>query len=113
MSAHGSRAPTGFRARPEARWALWAGVAGALATAALLVKAILDSGGSEAAVGYLLVPFMAAVAAIPSGIWGAALGHVVLRLRGVVGEPWIVFWTAVIAAAALPAVIGYELWRRW
>src|SRR5262245_1850377 len=87
--SNSSREPTGFRARPEARWALWAGVAGALATAVWVVKAILRTGGTDATVGYLLVPFIAAIAAIPCGIWGAALGHVVLRLRGVVREPWI------------------------
>ena len=76
MSADPSREPTGLRARPEAPWALWAGVAGALAAAALSVKAILGSGGADAAAGYLLVPFIAAIAAIPCGIWGAALGHV-------------------------------------
>jgi hypothetical protein len=104
-------AGTGWRARPEAHWALWAGVAGALAAAALSVKAILASAGSTAAIGFLFVPFVAAIAAIPVGIWGAALGHVVLRLSGAVGEPWIVFWTALVAAAALPAAVGYEVWR--
>jgi hypothetical protein len=74
------------------------------------VKAILAYAGFPAAIGFLLVPFVAAIAAIPAGIWGAALGHVVLRLRGAVDEPWIVFWAALVAAAALPAVIGYEVW---
>ena len=106
----GERA-TGFRGRPEARWALWAGVVGALAAAAVSVKAILDSASANAVLGFLLVPFIAAIAAIPFGIWGAALGHVVMRLRGVVGEPPIVFWVALVAAAALPAAVGYEVWR--
>lgn len=33
-------------------------------------------------------------AAVPVGIWGAALGHVVLHLRGQAAEPKIVFWVA-------------------
>ena len=112
MSAEDPHARPGFAARPEARWALWAGLAGALAAAVLSVKAILGSAGPAATAGYLLVPFIAAIVAIPCGIWGAALGHVVLRLRGVVGEPWIVFWVALVAAAAVPAAIGYELLRK-
>ena len=69
------------------------------------------SASSNAVLGFLLVPFIAAIAAIPFGIWGTALGHVVMRLRGVVGEPPIVFWVALVAAAALPAAVGYEVWR--
>jgi hypothetical protein len=97
--------------RPEARWALWTGVAGALATAALSTKMILSHGSSTAGLGFIFLPLVAAAAAVPIGIWGAALGHVVLHLRGRAPEPKIVFWVALVATASLPVVIGFEIWK--
>ena len=97
--------------RSEARWALWAGVAGALATAGLSAKMILSHGSSTAALGFIFLPLVAAAAAVPVGIWGAALGHVALHLRGRAAEPKIVFWIAVLAAGSLPATVGYEVWK--
>lgn len=85
--------------RPEARWALWAGIAGALIAAAVQTKAILSSADSSAAVGFIFVPLIAILAAMAAGVWGLALGHVVARLRGQVHEPWIVFAAAVVALA--------------
>ncbi len=85
--------------RPEARWALWTGIAGALATAVLSTKMILSHGSSTAGLGFIFLPLVAAAAAVPIGIWGAALGHVVLHLRGRAPEPKIVFWVALVAAA--------------
>lgn len=98
--------------RPEARWALWAGIFGAAATAALGTGLILSRGG-DAAFSFVLLPLAAAAVAVPVGVWGAALGHVVEHLRGRAAEPRIVFWAALAAAAALPAVVAYEAWRRW
>ncbi len=95
--------------RPEARWALWAGIAGALATAVLSARMILAHASAGAGLGFVLVPLVAAAAAVPLGIWGAALGHVVEHLRGRAREPKIVFWVALFAAAALPATLGYEI----
>lgn len=97
--------------RTEARWALWTGVAGALATAALSVKMILSHGSSTAALGFIFVPLIAAAAAVPLGIWGAALGHVVAHLRGRAAEPKIVFWVALVAAASLPLAACTEIWK--
>lgn len=97
--------------RSEARWALWAGVVGALATAALAAKMILSHGTSSAALGFIFLPLVAAAAAVPIGIWGAAVGHVVLHLRGRAAEPKILFWVALAAAASLPAAVGSEIWR--
>ena len=97
--------------RSEARWALWAGIVGALATTALSTRMILSPGGPTAALGFIFVPLIAVAAAIPIGIWGAAVGHVVLHLRGRAAEPRILFWVALVAAASLPAVAAYETWR--
>ena len=97
--------------RSEARWALWAGIVGALATAALAAKMILSHGTSSAALGFIFLPLVAAAAAVPIGIWGAAVGHVVLHLRGRAAEPKILFWVALVAAASLPAAVGSEIWR--
>ena len=97
--------------RPEARWALWSGICGALAMAALGTMMILSHGSSTAGLGFIFLPLVAAAAAVPVAIWGAALGHVVLHLRGRAPEPRIVFWVAVVAAASLPATIAYEVWR--
>jgi hypothetical protein len=66
----------------------------------------------DAALGYLFVPLLAAACAAAAGIWGAALGHVVLQLRGKVHEPRAVFVAALIAALVLPVAVIYELWRR-
>jgi hypothetical protein len=97
--------------RSEARWALWSGVAGFFATAALSTKMILSHGSSTAALGFVLVPFVAGAAAVPIGVWGAALGHVVAHLRGRAPEPKVVFWVAVVAAASLPLTVCYEVWK--
>jgi hypothetical protein len=97
--------------RPEARWALWAGIVGALLTAALGAKMILSQGGSSAGLGFVFLPLVAAAAAVPVGIWGAALGHVVLHLRGRATEPRLLFWAALFAAGSLPGVIAAEIWH--
>jgi hypothetical protein len=98
-------------ARSEARWALWAGVAGAVATGALGTKLILAHGSPVAGLGFVFLPLVAAAAAVPVAIWGAAVGHVVAHLRGRAAEPKIVLWAALAASASLPAVLGYETWR--
>ena len=97
--------------RAEARWALWAGIVGALATGALAMRMIFTHGAASAALGFVLLPLVAATAAVPVGIWGAALGHVVLHLRGRSSEPKILFWVALAATLSLPAVVGSEIWR--
>lgn len=100
-----------LRNRPEAPWALWSGIAGALAVAALSVKAIHSSGSSTAALGYIYLPLVAALAAIPIGLWGMALGHAVLWLRGAVQSPPMVFVAALLVAASLPVFVAYEVQR--
>jgi hypothetical protein len=109
MSEAATQDQSRWVARPEASWALWAGIAGALAAAALSVKGILSSGSSTAALGFLAVPFIAAVAAVLTGIWGAALGHAVLHMRGRVYSPRPVLIAALLAAASLPLALGYEI----
>jgi len=100
-----------LRERPEAPWALWSGIAGALAVAALSVKAIHSSGTPAAALGYVYLPLVAVLAAIPVGLWGLALGHAVLRMRGRVQSPPMVFVAALLVAAALPAFVAFEVRR--
>ena len=87
--------------RPEARWALWAGIVGALAAAGVSTWRIFAEGSAAAGLSFIFVPLVAAIAALPAGVWGAALGHVVLHLRGRAEEPKIVFWAA-LAATVLP-----------
>jgi hypothetical protein len=100
-----------IRSRPEARWALWSGIAGALATAALSIKGIFASGSSTAALGFIYLPLVAALGAIPVAAWGAALGHVVLRWRGKLQSPPLVLVAAIAVAAALPALVIVEVDR--
>jgi hypothetical protein len=98
--------------RPEAPWALWTGIAGGLAAAIVSVMGILKSGSSTAAIGFIFVPFVAAIAAIPAGIWGLALGHVWLHQRGVRHSSHPALLAAAwVFALAVPAVIGWETWR--
>jgi hypothetical protein len=98
--------------RPEARWAMWAGIVGALATAGWSSYKIFAQGTAAAGLSFVFVPLAAALAAVPAGVWGAALGHVVLHLRGRAQEPKLVFWSAVVAALMPPAVLAWELLRR-
>ena len=98
--------------RPEARWAFWAGIIGAAATAALSSYRILAQGSAAAGLAFVLVPLAAIAVAVPAAVWGAALGHVALHLRGRASEPRAVFWAALMAAAAPPAVLAWELLRR-
>ena len=98
-------------ARPEAPWALWAGSAGGLAAAAVSVHAILGSGSSTAAIGFIFVPFIAIAAMLPAAMWGLALGCVWLSLRGSQRYLRPVLMAAWVFALAVPAVAGWEIWR--
>ena len=100
-----------MRGRPEAPWALWAGIAGALAVAALSMMSIRASGSPTAAFSYVTLPIVATLAAVPIALWGAALGHAILRLQGAVESPRSVFLAALVVAAALPAIVLYEVQR--
>jgi len=99
--------------RPEARWALWTGIAGALVMAVVSTVMILSHETPASAFGFIFVPLIAALAAVPVALWGAALGHVVLHLQGRAPEPKAVFWAALVAALAVPATAVYELWKRF
>ena len=61
-------------ARPEARFALVGGIAGALLAAGISIKAIFGSASSTAAIGFVFVPFIMAAAMAFFGVWGLALG---------------------------------------
>jgi hypothetical protein len=98
--------------RPEARWALWSGVAAALATMVIATYMIFAERSAAAALSFVFVPLVAAIVAVPAAVWGAALGHVVEHLRGRAAEPKIVFWSALIAAVLPPAILAWELLRR-
>jgi len=98
-------------ARPEARFALWSGLAGAIAAAAVSVKSILASASSTAALGFLFVPLVAAAVAVPCGIWGLALGYVGLHVRGAQRGIPAIFALAVFLTLAAPAVLAWEIWR--
>jgi hypothetical protein len=99
--------------RPEARWALWSGISAALTMFVVSSVMILADESSAAAFGFIFIPLVAAVAAIPVAVWGAAVGHVVLHLQGRAPEPKVVFWVALVAALSMPAVLAYELWNRF
>ena len=98
--------------RAEARWAMWTGIAGALTMAVVATAMILSHESAMAAFGFIFVPLVAAAAAVPLAVWGAALGHVVLHLQGRAPEPKVIFWAALAAAVSIPAVLAYELWSR-
>jgi hypothetical protein len=99
--------------RPEARWALWCGITAAATMFVVSTVMILADPSSSAAFGFIFVPLIAAVAAVPVAVWGAAVGHVVLHLQGRAPEPKLVFWSALVAALSMPAVLGYEVWSRF
>jgi hypothetical protein len=98
-------------ARPEAPWALWSGVASGIVATGLSAKAILGSGSSTAAVGFIFVPFIAIAAMVAGGIWGLAAGCVWLALRGAQRYAPGLLAAAAVFALAVPAGIGWECWR--
>ncbi len=104
-------APVKFSARPEAQWALWTGIAGGLAAAAVSVYAIFRSGSSTAAIGFIFVPFISVLAMLPAAVWGVALGCVWLSLRGARRYLPPVLIAAWVFALAVPAVAAWEVWR--
>ncbi|MSQ54342.1 MAG: hypothetical protein EXR31_03130 [Betaproteobacteria bacterium] len=97
--------------RPELPWAMWAGIAGALATTAISVTGIMSSGSSTAAIGFIFVPFVAIAAAVPSAVWGLALGYIAAHLRGARRPVRAVLVTAWVVALAVPAVIGWQVYE--
>ena len=93
--------------RPEARWALGAGIAGGVIATVVQARAIFSSADASAVVGFVFVPLVAILVAVAAGIWGLALGHVVARLRGEVNDPWHVF-AAALAALALGVLAAFS-----
>jgi hypothetical protein len=102
---------TSILARPETRWALWTGLLGALVASAVTVKGIFSSASSTAPLGFIFLPFVAAACAVPAGIWGIALGHVVLVLAGRTQTLRPLFIVALAAALALPCALAYYVWH--
>ncbi|MBI3375320.1 MAG: hypothetical protein HY017_26675 [Betaproteobacteria bacterium] len=98
-------------ARPEARFALVAGIVGGIASAAISVQGIFSSANSTAAIGFLFVPFIAAAAMAATGIWGLALGCVWHALRGTQQYFRAVLLLAWVLAIGGPAAVGWEVWR--
>ena len=103
--------PGSLAARPEARFALLAGVAGALAAAAISTKEILSSASSTAALGFIFVPLVAALAAVPAGLWGFALGCVWFSVTGRQQYFRAVLLMAWLVALGGPAALGWQVWR--
>jgi hypothetical protein len=108
--AEGEERPK-LSSRPEAPWGMWAGIAGGVVAAGLSVKGILASGTSAAAYTYVFIPFIAIAAMLPSAVWGLAVGCVWLSLRGAQRYPLLMLAAAWVFALAVPAAIGWELWR--
>ena len=92
-------------------WAFWAGVGGALAAAVISVKGILSSASSTAAIGFIFLPFVAIAAAVPSGIWGLAVGYLVACRRGLRQAVRPVLVMAWVVALAAPAMVSWEVYR--
>ena len=97
-------------ARPEARFALVAGIGGGLLAALISVKAIFASGSSTAAIGFVFVPFIMMAAMVLAGAWGLALGCVWYALRGERRYYGVVLAMAWAFAAAVPAYAGWQVW---
>ena len=98
-------------ARPESRFAVVTGLIGGLTAVAISVKGIFGSASSTAAIGFLLVPFIAAAAMALSGVWGLALGTVWHALRGTQRYYRAVLLLAWIVTLSLPAVTGWKVWE--
>ena len=99
----------GLRGRPELPWALWTGALGALAVTAQLGKGIHSLGGPVAPIDYLVLPLIALAGTILAALWGAALGHALLRMRGAIESPLPLFATAFAVATAAPIYLVDEL----
>ena len=95
-------------ARPEARFALIAGIVGGLAAAAISVGAIFESASSTAGIGFVFVPFIMTGAMVFTGVWGLALGCVWNAARGTQS-----YYRAVLlmAWALTLGVPGYTAWQ--
>ena len=108
---HGDLAREPISARPESRFAVFAGVIGGLAATAISVKGILGSASSTAAIGFLLVPFIAAAAMALAGVWGLALGTVWHALRGTKQYFRAVLLMAWVVTLSMPGVAGWKVWE--
>lgn len=97
--------------RPEARFALVAGIAGGIFASVVSVKGIFASASSTAAIGFLFIPFIAAAAMVIAGVWGLALGCVWYAVRGRRQYFRAVLLLAWVFALGGPAAAGWEVWR--
>ena len=98
-------------ARPESRFAMIAGIAGALLAAVISVKAIIGSASSTAAIGFVFVPFVMIAAMVFTGIWGLALGCVWYALRGRRSYLRPVLLLAWVMALGVPTYAGWQVWQ--
>jgi hypothetical protein len=91
------------------RWALWAGLSGGFVPAAVTLYQVDLSADAQAALVYLVVPFIFIAGALVMGIWGLATGTVVAHLRGSAQAMRPVLAMAWVVAVAVPAVIAWNL----
>ena len=93
-----------FSARPEARFALATGVAGALIAVALTVAETLQAPGPASAAAYIYLPFVAICTGVLAGVWGIALGCVWCSVTGKRNYFRAVLLLAWFLVLAFPAV---------
>ncbi|MFM9968290.1 MAG: hypothetical protein ACKVQK_07830 [Burkholderiales bacterium] len=96
-------------ARPESRFALVAGITGALAATVISVKAIFASGSSTAGIGFVFVPFIMAAAMVFAGVWGLAVGCVWYSLQGMQSYYRAVLMLAWLVAVGVPAFAAWQV----
>lgn len=96
-------------ARPEARFALIAGIVGGLAAAAISVGAIFESASSTAGIGFVFVPFIMAGAMVFTGVWGLALGCVWNAARGTQSYYRAVLLMAWALTLGVPSYAGWQV----
>ena len=97
--------------RPEAPWALWAGIAGGVVATVLTLRGMAGADAGTAAIGFVIVPLVAIAAMVPAAIWGLAVGCLWLSWRGAQRYVPGMLVAAWAYAVAVPAVIAWEIWR--
>ena len=105
MEEGDEKAELHFSARPEARFALATGLAGAAIAVVLTVTETWQAPGPASAAAYIYLPFIAICTGVLAGVWGIALGCVWLSLTGKQAYYRAVLLLAWIVALGIPMSI--------